>query len=205
MRIEVESEGKEDEDEDEEEVESSPLPQAKIVQIAVLSRLSQSDSLLMLIQSYLYTSNQSVQTGMQIDSSMYGVIDVVYSEPQGYSIITTETVISFHTHTPDMTFVEALLSRNEEFTPATELMDMLTDRLSGVESSIYSICELMMSKISRVMECDEPSAVSAGLLIQGYSGCGKTTILQTSEAFFRSKSMSVTYLDCSLLLSEGKR
>ena len=189
-----------------EEVEETPLP-AKLVQIAVPSNLSKSGSLLMLIQAYLY--KRSVHTGMQIDSDIYGVIEVIYSEPLGSSIITTQTVVSFY-ESPirsDLTFVESLSSCNGESAPTTELIGMLTAHLLGVEVSVRTACELMMNKVRRVMESNgtEPSAVSSGVLIHGYSGSGKTTILQTSETFFCSKGVSVSYLNCSVLLSERKR
>jgi hypothetical protein len=188
--------------------ESDTTSGTKVVQVSLLS-LEFSDgwssSLLKLIQSFLH--NQVVHTGMQIDTGFFGRIELVYTEPRENSIITTDTEFSFHKghDSPAAIFMEKMLSQNEESNYTAKLKDLLTDRLPGVESSLCSICDQMMRKISRVVKCDEPSAVSAGLLIQGYGGSGKTTILHTFETFFQNQDVSVTYLNCSLLLSESKR
>jgi hypothetical protein len=163
-----------------------------------------STPLLMLIHSSLL--DQSVRTGMQIDSDMYGVIDIMHTDPAETPIVTPDTLFSFYktTSSPCAAFNKILLSE-QAHTATTELSELIIARLQGIDSSIHSICDPVMDKLRRVVGCEDPSAVSAGVLIKGYGGAGKSTVLDILESYFKTKGASVSYLNCALLLSERKR
>ena len=159
--------------------------------------------LLKLVHAHLL--NKTVCASEKIGSDLYGVINIIQCDPKSVVKITGVTEVKYCCqHVLDEKMTTALF--NEKASEVTkELIELLSKRLPGIDDSIRDICENLMHKIKLKINSREPSLVSTGLIFQGYSGSGKTTMLREFESFFQKRRLPVTYVNCTSLLSERKR